>query len=134
MRVLCADQRADVGPFGGVNRGIADRVQVAHVRARAEGAAAAGHDDDADAGIGLRVIETCVERAGQTAAPAVHPLGPIEGQHRDTGVADVVENRGRIGFDGVRNAHPVDLLITRPTLGVWTYCTPIGSVFRSWST
>ena len=38
-------------------------------------------------------VETLVERGGKTAAPAVHPLGPIEGQYRDAGVANLVQDR-----------------------------------------
>jgi len=58
VRMPRADQLADVGPSGGVDGRIADRVQIPHVRARAEGATLAGHHDGPDGGIGLRVVET----------------------------------------------------------------------------
>ncbi len=53
-----ADELADVHPFGGIDGGIADRVQVPHVRAGAERTAVAGHHDGPDVGVGLRVVET----------------------------------------------------------------------------
>ena len=58
VRMPSADELADIGASGGVNGGIADRGEIAHVRACAEGTAAAGHHDGPDVGIGLRVVET----------------------------------------------------------------------------
>ena len=52
------DKLAHVGVRGGVDGGGADRAQVAHVGARAEGAPTSGDDDGPDVGIGLGVVET----------------------------------------------------------------------------
>ena len=70
MRMPSADELVDIGASGGVDGGIADRGEIAHVCACAEGTAAAGHHDGPDVGIGLRVVETRAERGGKAAAPA----------------------------------------------------------------
>src|SRR6185312_4680853 len=127
VRMPRADQLADVGPACAVDGGIADRVQAAHVRTGTEGSSLARNHDGPDSAIGLRIVETLVERGGETAAPAVHPLGPIEGQHRDTSVANLVQDR--VGVAG--HAHPANLLNSGFQLDVFPYCTPISSVFRN---
>ena len=134
MRMARPDKLSHVGVRGGVDGGGADRAQTAHVGPRAERTPTSGDDDGPDVGICLGIVQTRVEHGGQTAAPAVHPLGPVECHHRHAGVADLVQHRlARSGRDGFRNAvrttHPSGLL-RRFELDVWTYCTPIGSAFR----
>src|ERR1700739_3271539 len=78
-----------------------------HVGARAEGTPAAG-DYGAHVGVGLGSIEAGMEGGGQTAAPCVHALGPVQSQHGHAAVAQLIPNR--VGRDTVRGAHQADLL------------------------
>ena len=90
-----------VSPFG---VGLLDRRQVAHVGAGAERPARAGDDDRPHVRVGLGPVEQRVELGRQAAAPPVHPLGPVERQHRHPAVAQLVEDR-------VIGTHRADLLM-----------------------
>ena len=96
MRMAFADELADVGlavrcwPFRSM--------QVTHVGPGAERPPAAGeHDRPAPPGR-PRHGRAGVEPGGQAAAPRVHPLGPVEGQHGYAAVAELVEHRVAAAF------------------------------------
>ena len=128
-------QLSDIGVRRGIDGGGADRREVAHVGPCAEGTAVTGHHDRADVGIGLGVVETEVERGGQAASPAVHPVGAVERQDRDAGVEHLVEHRFTLtGGDGlsdaISNAHP-SALLRHVELDVCAYCTSIGNAIHN---
>jgi hypothetical protein len=108
MRMAFPHQLADIGVAGSLHGGVADRGQVSHVGACAEGTPATGDDHGANVRVGFGSIEVRIEGGGQTAAPRVHALGPVQSQHDHPAVAQRVQHH--VFRDSVRGAHHADLL------------------------
>ncbi len=85
------------------------------MRAGTEPAAGAGQHDHPDRRIGLGAVEPGVHPPGGDIGtpPGVQPLGPVQGDDRDAGIGDLIQDR-----------------ITVRRLTGHRYCIPIGNTFR----
>ena len=74
------------------------------------------------------VVEQCIEPGREAAAPTVHPLGPIERQHRHAAVAELVEHRVAAGRTG--SATRSGTLTRQTSSGVRARCMHILYTYR----